>query len=105
MNSSTVKPNLTGGRLLARNRIWNLLGLVSPLLVGLVAVPILIRAMGVTRFGVLSLAWIVIGYFSLFDLGIGRAVTKLIADKLAAHEEHSIPPLAWASLLLLLVLG
>jgi O-antigen/teichoic acid export membrane protein len=51
------------------------------------------------------LAWIVIGYFSLFDLGIGRALTKLVADKLGAHQEHDIPPLAWTSLLLMLVLG
>jgi len=103
--STEIKPNLTSGRLLARNTIWNLLGLISPLAVGLVAVPTLIRVMGVTRFGVLSLAWVVIGYFSLFDLGIGRAVTKLIADKLAAHEEQSIPPLVWTCLLLMLVLG
>src|SRR6266852_9939616 len=103
--STEIKPNLTSGRLLARNTIWNLLGLISPLAVGLVAVPTLIRAMGVTRFGVLSLAWVVIGYFSLFDLGIGRAMTKLIADKLGANEEHSIPPLAWTALLLMFLLG
>jgi O-antigen/teichoic acid export membrane protein len=65
----------------------------------------IIRAMGVERFGVLSLAWVIVGYFSLFDLGIGRALTKLVADRLGANEEHSIGPLAWTSLLLMLVLG
>ena len=75
------------------------------MIVALVTIPTLVRALGLDRFGVLSLAWIVIGYFSLFDLGIGRALTKLVADKLAAHEEHSIPPLAWTGLLLMLLLG
>src|SRR5712692_4303683 len=97
--------NLTSGRLLARNTIWNLLGQLLPMAVAVVAIPLLVRSLGLERFGVLSLAWIVIGYFSLFDLGIGRALTKLVADKLGANEEHSIPPLAWTALLLMLLLG
>jgi len=102
---TTAFPKLTSGRLLARNTIWNLLGQLLPMAVAVVAIPPLVRALGLDRFGVLSLGWIVIGYFSLFDLGIGRALTKLVADKLAAHEEHSIPPLAWTSLLLMFLLG
>ena len=66
--------------------------------VAVVAIPSLIRVLGVPRFGVLSLAWTVIGYFSLFDLGMGRALTKLVADKLGAQQEHAIPGLAWTSL-------
>jgi O-antigen/teichoic acid export membrane protein len=103
--SPNAAPDLTSGRLLARNSLWNMLSLLLPLAVGVVAVPPLIRGMGVARFGLLSLAWIVIGYFSLFDLGIGRALTKLIADKIGAGEEQVIPPLAWTSLLLMLILG
>ena len=104
---NTKKPNshLTSGRLLARNTMWNLVGLALPVVVGLVTVPLIIRGMGVERFGVLSLAWVVVGYFSLFDLGIGRALTKLIADKLGANEEQSIVPLAWTSLILMGGLG
>src|SRR6267378_6848515 len=105
MSVSKTVSHLTSGRLLARNTVWNLLGQLLPMAVGVVAIPLLIRGIGVARFGVLSLAWIVIGYFSLFDLGIGRALTKLVADKLGADEEHSIPPLAWTSLLLLFLLG
>jgi O-antigen/teichoic acid export membrane protein len=104
---SVVAPTspLTSGRLLARNTIWNLLGQLLPMAVAVVAIPPLVRGLGVARFGVLSLAWIVVGYFSLFELGIGRALTKLVADKLGANEEHSIPPLAWTSLLLMFLLG
>ena len=107
MSESSTNGNLhlTSGRLLARNTIWNLLGQILPMGVALVTIPIIIRGLGVDRFGVLSLAWILVGYFSLFDLGIGRALTKLVADKLGANEEHSIVPLVWTSLLLMLMLG
>jgi len=105
MSNGESMPNLTSGRLLARNTIWNLIGQLLPMVVGVVAIPPLVRSLGVDRFGVLSLAWIVIGYFSLFDLGMGRALTKLVADKIGSNDEASIPPLAWTSLFLMLALG
>jgi O-antigen/teichoic acid export membrane protein len=97
--------HLTSGRLLARNTIWNLLGQIIPIFAGIVTIPIIVRGLGVERFGILSLAWVVVGYFSLFDLGIGRALTKFVADKLGAGEVHEIPSLAWTALLLMFVLG
>src|SRR5215472_4217000 len=105
MVTTKTAPHLTSGRLLARNTTWSIVGLVLPMAAGLVAVPPLVRLLGVDRFGLLSLAWLVIGYFSLFDLGLGRALTKLVADKLAIDDQQSIPPLVWTSLLLLLLLG
>jgi|SRR5579862_9203314 len=98
-------PSLTSGRLLARNTAWNLTGQLLPMLVAMITIPLLVRGLGVPRFGVLSIAWVVIGYFSLFDLGIGRALTQVVAQKLAEGEERVIPALVWASLFLLLALG
>jgi O-antigen/teichoic acid export membrane protein len=100
-----AKRNLTSGRLLARNTIWNLLGQLLPIAAGFACVPPLVRGLGVDRFGVLSLAWIVIGYFSFFDLGLGRALTKLMADRMGEGEEQSLPSLVWTSLLLMFLLG
>jgi len=97
--------SLTGGRRLARNVLWNLLGGGAPLLVAIVAIPILIEGLGTARFGVLTLAWMVVGYFSLFDLGLGRALTKLAAEKLGAGKADEIPPLVWTALALMGVLG
>jgi len=105
MSAAKSVSHLTSGRLLAHNTVWNLLGQFLPMVVGVVTIPLLIRGIGVARFGVLSLAWIVIGYFSLFDLGIGRALTKLVADKIGGHQEDAIPPLVWTSLLLMFLLG
>ena len=96
---------LTHGSLLTRNTVFNLIGQGSPLLVAIFAIPLLIKGMGMDRFGVLTLAWIVIGYFSLFDLGLGRALTKLVAEKLGAGEEQEIPILVWTSLFLMLIAG
>jgi O-antigen/teichoic acid export membrane protein len=96
---------LTSGRLLARNTIWNLIGSGAPLIVAVVCIPILIRELGKDRFGVLALAWALIGYASLFDLGLGRALTQLVAKKLGAGNEHEVPALVWTSLLLMLALG
>jgi len=105
MSAVAPNTNLTSGRLLARNTVWNLLGTLLPMAVAVVSIPPLVRALGLDRFGLLSLAWVVIGYFSLLDVGIGRALTKLVAEKLGTNEEQSVPPLAWTSLLLLFVLG
>jgi O-antigen/teichoic acid export membrane protein len=96
---------LTSGPLLARNTIWNLLGNGAPMLVAVVCIPLLIRSLGKDRFGVLTLAWALIGYASLFDLGLGRALTQVVAHKLGTGNEEEIPSLAWTSLILMLALG
>src|SRR6266568_8574286 len=97
--------HLTRGRLLARNTIWNLLGGAAPMVVAVFSIPILIQGLGKDRFGVLTLAWALIGYASLFDIGLGRALTQLVAKKLGRGEHHEIPALAWTSFLLMLPLG
>jgi O-antigen/teichoic acid export membrane protein len=97
--------HLTSGRLLAKNTVWNLIGSGAPLLVAVVCIPILIRGLGKDRFGVLALAWALIGYASLFDLGLGRALTQLVAKKLGAGDDREIPSVVWTSLLLMLLLG
>ena len=102
---SDKKANLIGGGLLARNVFWNFLGIGAPLLVAIVAIPMLIEGLGLARFGVLSLAWMVVGYFSLFDLGLGRALTKLVAEKLGKSQNDEIPALIWTAMSLMAILG
>jgi O-antigen/teichoic acid export membrane protein len=97
--------HLTSGRLLARNTVWNLVGSGAPMIVAVFCIPILIRELGKERFGVLALAWALIGYASLFDFGLGRALTQLVAQKLGAGKEREISSTAWTSLLLMMLLG
>jgi len=97
--------NLTSGRRLARNVLWNLLGTGAPLLVALFAIPLLIEGLGTERFGVLLIAWMVVGYFSLFDMGLGRALTKLVAEKLGKGTGDEISALIWTAMAMMAVLG
>src|SRR5271154_4799860 len=104
-NTTNGNLHLTSGRLLARNTVWNLIGNGAPLIVAVFSIPISIHGLGKERFGVLTLAWALIGYASLFDIGLGRALTQLVAKKLGSGEAHEIPALAWTSLLLMMLLG
>lgn len=71
---------------LASNALWNLTGQIAPLVIALVALPPLIRALGIDRYGFLSLAWVLVGYAGLFDLGISRAMTRLVAQRVAEQD-------------------
>jgi O-antigen/teichoic acid export membrane protein len=96
---------LTSGSLLARNTMWTLLGQSAPLLAAVAAIPVLIREMGAERFGVLTLAWVLIGYMSLLDLGLGRALTQRVAERLGAGREEDLHREVATSLGIMALLG
>jgi O-antigen/teichoic acid export membrane protein len=75
------------------------------LLIALPIIPLLVTALGIDRFGVLSIVWVTIGYFSLFDLGIGRSLTKKISDLIGGNIEKDVPTWSTAGLVLLIALG
>jgi O-antigen/teichoic acid export membrane protein len=83
---------------LVKNTFYNLMGYSVPLLFAILFIPLLINGLGKERFGLLSLSWVVIGYFSFFDFGIGKSVTKVIAEKIGNKESQDIPKIFWNSL-------
>ena len=85
------------GSALVRNALLNFLGQGLLVLIGIVTIPFIIRGLGVDRFGLLSLAWAVLGYFTAFDLGMGRATTKYIAEALGKGQEGRVPELLWTA--------
>jgi len=93
------------GKLLVRNTFLNFLGQVVPLLVGVVTIPFIVQGLGTERFGLLSLAWIVFSYFTIFDLGLGRATTKFVAEVLGKCEEEQIPQIVWTAITIQAILG
>jgi len=93
------------GRLLIRNAFLNVVGQVLPLLVGLISVPIIVHRLGIERFGVLALAWTLFGVFAVFDLGLGWAVTKFVAEALGQGNDYVLPDVLWPAVLGQAVLG
>lgn len=93
------------GSLIAKNTMYNLLGYGIPLVFAIILIPPLIRGLGEERFGILNIAWIIIGYFSFLDFGIGRAVTKIIAEKIGNNKLDEIPPIFWTSFFLMLLIS
>ena len=104
MESSTLKPSrpLTPSPLLAKNTLLNLVGYGAPLLVAIVCIPKIVAGLGTDRFGILTLAWVLIGYFGLLDLGLGRALTQVVAERLGSEKTHEIPATIWTALLAML---
>jgi O-antigen/teichoic acid export membrane protein len=90
---------------IASGALWSLTGQVLPALVGLFATPTIVRGLGDERFGLLALAWLIIGYFSLFDLGLGRAITKLVAERNATEERAGVARVVWTAWWVMLLLG
>ena len=94
-----------GRRLIAKNTIFNLLGQILPMLAGLLTIPYIVRGLGTAQYGIFAIATMLIGYFSIFDLGLSRATVKFVAENLSADRIHKVPELVWTSLSLLVALG
>jgi O-antigen/teichoic acid export membrane protein len=76
---------MAGGSI-ARGSLWNLAGFGAPIGAALIAVPLVIRALGTERFGILALAWAILGAAAMLDLGFGRALTQIVAKRRATGE-------------------
>lgn len=55
--------------------------MVLPMVAGVLVVPDLIHRLGTDRFGVLSISWILVGYFGLLDMGLARGLTQYLAQQ------------------------
>ncbi len=103
--SDHVDPAQPTDKLIIRNILLNLLGQGMPLLVGIVAVPVVAGGLGPDRFGLLSLAWVLTSYFTLFDLGLGRTTTRYVAEMVATGRSRQVPEVIWTSVLSQLLFG
>ena len=67
-------------RSITHSSLINLTALVVPLLLALITIPIYLRLIGEVRYGFLTIAWLLLGYFGLFDFGLGKAAAQRLAQ-------------------------
>lgn len=85
--------------------LWNILGQIAPIAVAIVAMPLLVHRLGMDRYGFLTLVWVLVGYVGVFDLGVGRAMTRVVAERLGAGDLPGAEANARAALTFLAAMG
>lgn len=99
----TTQPSPPRFQLLSQGAV-NLAGQIAPLFVAIITIPLLLGGLGTERFGFLSLGWLIVGYFSIFDLGLGRALTQMVASRLSS-DANDLRSLIRSGLIAMSVLG
>ncbi len=97
--------SLSSSRTVAISAMWNLVGRAGPMIVAVLATPHLVRDLGPDRWGVFTIALSLVGIFSIFDFGIGRALTRTIAELLVENRRAEAATLARSGMTALTVLG
>lgn len=101
----SVDKGTTCENLLVTNTIWSFLAQALPLVVAVFTIPLIIKGFGTDRFSILTLVWAIIGYSSLFDFGLGRALTQLVSKKIGQADTKDMPVVIWTALIVINVLG
>lgn len=105
VDPQAARRRLTDSGTVARSAVWNIAGRAGPMVIAVVATPFLFADLGATRWGLFTLALSLIGIFGIFDFGIGRALTKLLAEKIARDEIDQAASLTRTGICLLGLLG
>lgn len=94
-----------GKKILTQNILINMAGNILPMLMAIFSLPFIINQIGKEQFAILSLAWLFLGYFSILDLGIGRATTKFVLDFFTQNRISELKSLVWTSVTILFFFG
>ena len=87
-----------------RNFLFNLVGAGLPLLLAIVAVPVIARQAGYERLGFLTIVWAAIGYLGFLDFGLSRVFARRIAVATASGDlPAEVAFLRWTARRLFLV--
>ncbi len=78
---------------------------VTTLVASLVFMPLLIKAFGLSDYGLYLIVSSVAQYAQLLDFGVGASLTKMIAQHLAEDDRESIGALVSAALIFYVIIG
>ena len=90
---------------ISKNTAYNIAGALVPMLVALATIPLYIKEIGEQRYGVLAIFWLLLGYFGVFDLGLGRAIAQRIAGLPGIANGKKRSEILWTALSMNLVIG
>ncbi|HJV87000.1 MAG TPA: oligosaccharide flippase family protein [Noviherbaspirillum sp.] len=91
--------------MLLRNSLWNLSGSAVPMVVALATVPLLIHALGVEGFGIVTLVGSVIGYFGVLDVNLSAGAIKYLSEHHAAGDRTRFAETFWFGIMFYGLLG
>ncbi|MFT8895941.1 MAG: oligosaccharide flippase family protein [Acetobacter sp.] len=81
MSSSDKTGSSPRSRHILTSTGWNIIGRIAPVFVAILVTPRLIHLLGLSRWGIFTIALSLISTLGIFDLGLGRALTRAIADR------------------------
>lgn len=88
-----------------RNILWNLSGFIVPILVAILAIPIIIANIGIERFGILTLIFALIGFMNLFDFGLTRSITNSIVSYQEKKETNKVAEVINTGMVIMLTIS
>ncbi len=107
MNIITTKAMqyLGKSRSIQRNALLSLINQSVSIAAALVSIPLLLKYLGNERLGLLTIVWVIVGYFSVLDLGLSVAMTRSIAHAIGLDQKKNIPGIFWSGILAQFILG
>ena len=61
------------------------------MLAAVISIPLLIKGIGLERFGALTLLWALLGYLALLDMGLVRSMVQIVAERLGQDNGRAEP--------------
>jgi O-antigen/teichoic acid export membrane protein len=71
---------------LIKDSLWSLLSVIIPAILAIPVFSVIAKQVGLELFGIYTLSFAIIGYSSIFDLGLSRALTREIAMNIGNND-------------------
>lgn len=89
---------------IAKHTGYNVAGKLAPLAVSILTVPIYLSAIGLDRYGILALCWLMLGYLGFLELGMGPSLQQRVAALKSGSDEERAE-LFWTALWINVMMG